>query len=130
MELSGHLDFAVVLQKKKKRISNRENKKKIERGGKEVRGVPSARGKRELWGGEEEEEEDRRTDTYTSRASLRGTSQIMESASRLRLVYTPLTPSADVLSAKTSMGCAPSALAQLRRLSPICFSDETADTLS
>ena len=51
MELSGHLDFAVVLQKKKKRISNRENKKKIERGGKEVRGVPSARGKRELWGG-------------------------------------------------------------------------------
>lgn len=50
MELSGHLDFAVVLQKKKKRISNREKKKKkkIERGGKEVRGVPSARGKREL----------------------------------------------------------------------------------
>ena len=129
MELSGHLDFAVVLQKKKKRISNRENKKKIERGGKEVRGVPSARGKRELWVGGEEEE-DRRADTYTSRASLRGTSQIMESASRLRLVYTPLTPSADVLSAKTSMGCAPSALAQLRRLSPICFSDETADTLS
>ena len=42
------MDFAVVLQKKKKRISNREKKKKIERGGKEVRGVPSARGKREL----------------------------------------------------------------------------------
>ena len=97
------------------------------RGKRELR-RETAREAKSCGGGEEEE--DRRTDTYTSRASLRGTSQIMESASRLRLVYTPLTPSADVLSAKTSMGCAPSALAQLRRLSPICFSDETADTLS